>query len=157
MKINRLITGFLLLIFTFLTHAQTRTDANSRRADFENFKARREVYITKEVNLTADEASVFWPLCNELMEKKFELNRDNRREMRAIYTAIRNGEKVSEADYNKVITINADIKIKEAELDKEYLIRMRKVLPAEKVFKYQRAEQRFAREMIDNAPNRRRE
>ena len=158
MRSYQWVIGCVVLLCPFFTYAQQRTDANNRRAEFENFKARREAYITKEVNLTAEEATVFWPICNELMEKKYELNRNNRRDMRAIYTAIRNGEKVSDADYNQIITINAEIKIKEAELDKEYLIRLRKVLPAEKVFKYQRAEQRFAREMINTAPpDRRRE
>ena len=128
-----------------------------RKKQFEEFKAKRVAYITGELNLTEKEAQVFWPVCNELQEKKFELHRANREEMQPIFQKIRNNEPVSDEEYVKMIRANAEIKVKEAELDKLYFERMIKILPIEKVFKYQRAEQRFAQQMIENTRDKNRE
>ena len=128
-----------------------------RKKRFEEFKAKRVAYITGELNLTEKEAQAFWPICNELQEKKFELHRANREEMRSIFQKIRNNEPVSDEEYVKIIRANAEIKVKEAELDKLYFERMIKILPVEKVFKYQRAEQRFAQQIIENTREKNRE
>ena len=120
-----------------------------RKTRFEEFKAKRVAYITAELSLTEKEAQAFWPICNELQEKRFELNKANRTETQGIHQRIRNKETISNDDYIKIIKGNLDIKIKEAELDKVYFEKMMKVLPVEKVFKYQRAEQRFAQKMFE--------
>jgi hypothetical protein len=119
-----------------------------RRADFEKFKVQREKFINKAMSLTEDEAKVFWPVCNELQAKKFELNRTLRTEIHKIRQAKRDGKTVSEADYKKVIELNASVKVKEAQLEEEYVAKFLKVLPGEKVFLYQRAEQQFANEVF---------
>jgi hypothetical protein len=119
-----------------------------RRVDFEKFKAQREEFITKAMALTEDEAKVFWPICNELQAKKFELNRSLREEIRKIRQAKRDGKTVNEADYKKVVELSASVKVKEAQLEEEYVAKFLKVLPGEKVFSYQRAEQQFANEMF---------
>jgi hypothetical protein len=119
-----------------------------RKVDFEKFKAEREAFINKAMGLTEEEAKAFWPVCNELQAKKFELNRALRGEIRKIRQAKREGKTVSEADYKKVIELSASVKVKEAQLDEEYISKFFKILPAEKVFAYQRAEQQFANEMF---------
>ena len=128
-----------------------------RKKQFEEFKAKRVAYITGELNLTEKEAQVFWPVCNELQEKKFELHRANREELKSIIQKIRTNEPVSDEEYAKIIRANTEIKVKEAELDKLYFDRMIKILPTEKVFKYQRAEQRFAQQIIENERGKSRE
>ena len=152
-----LIISILCFALTVNVFAQQRNNRNDqqRKADFEAFKVKRENYISKEMGMTEEESKAFWPLCNELQEKKFQINRDTRKEVRTIYEALKKGQKVSEADYDKMIRLNAEAKIKEAELDKEYLTKFRKFLSAEKVYKYQRAEQRFAREMANNSERQR--
>jgi hypothetical protein len=125
-----------------------------RRADFEKFRIEREAYITKEMDLTEKEAAAFWPLNNELQAKKFELNKELRGQLRAIRQANRERKNVSEADYKKLIETGAKIKIKEAELDETYLKKFLEVVPAEKVYKYQNAENEFARKMMDQRENR---
>ena len=129
-------------------------DNGNRRADFEKFRIEREAYITKEMDLTEKEAAAFWPLNNELQAKKFELNKELRGQLRAIRQANRDGKTVSEADYKKLIETGAKIKLKEAELDETYLKKFLEVVPAEKVYKYQNAENEFARKMMGRRENR---
>lgn len=63
MKNSLLIT--LILLFGFQAHAQ-----ENRR---ERIKSLKVAYLTEKLNLTAEEAAVFWPSYNEYEDKTFEL------------------------------------------------------------------------------------
>ena len=125
-----------------------------RKADFEKFKIEREAFITKEMGLTEDEAKAFWPLSNELQKKKFELNKAAREQMRWLRKAKGEGRKIDDAEYKELVESLAKIRIKEAELDEEYIKKFLSVVSAEKVFKYQDAEREFVREMMDKREKR---
>lgn len=144
---NSKIIFILLFCFGFagMTSAQSNEKDQKREAFFKEMKAKRVAFITEKVNLTAEEAEVFWPLCNELQEKKFELNKPLREERRALRSS---KKAMTNADYEKLLDSNADIKIKEAQLDKEYLVKFKKILSAEKIYKYQRAEEDFMKQMF---------
>lgn len=143
----------LLICFSLVSTVSAQQRDDKRKENFEQFRAKRIAYITEKVKLTPKEAEVFWPLANELQEKKYELNkplREERKKQRASQTAL------TEADYLKIIDANADIRIKEAQLNKEYLEKFKKTLSAEKIFKYQKAEEELMRQMF-SPKNRERE
>jgi hypothetical protein len=152
---KRLLFTVLFCLASLSSALFAQQNDEKRKADFEKFKAQREAFINKAMGLTDDEAKVFWPVCNELQAKKFELNRTLRAEIRKIRQDKRDGKTVSEADYKKVIELSASIKVKEAQLDEEYIGKFLKLIPAEKVFSYQRSEQQFANEMFEKRPPRR--
>ncbi|MCL1937815.1 MAG: hypothetical protein FWF52_05420 [Candidatus Azobacteroides sp.] len=120
----------------------------SKREGFEKMKAERKEFVSKAMNLTDDEKNAFWPLCDELQMKKFELNKPLREEIRKIMKAKADNQTVSEADYKRVIEMSVQVKLKEAQLDQEYIEKFLKVIPAEKVFLYQGAEQQFGKNMM---------
>jgi Spy/CpxP family protein refolding chaperone len=149
----------LLVVLFYLTNtglllfAQQDND-EKRKLDFEKFKMQREEYITKAMDLTNDEVKVFWPLCNELQAKKFELNKTLRAEIRKIRRSKQEGKAISEADYKKVVELSVSIKVKEAQLEEEYMGKFLAIISAEKVFLYQQAEMRFANEKFGNRERR---
>jgi hypothetical protein len=155
MKKRLLVVLLGLVSVHFLLMAQPNND-EKRKADFEKFKVQREAFITKAMGLTDEEAKVFWPVCNELQAKKFELNKVLRAEIRKIRQAKREGKTVSEPDYKKIIELRASVKVKEAQWEEEYAAKFIKIIPAEKVFLYQDAELRFANEMFGNRERRER-
>jgi len=140
----------ILLCFVSVNFALlAQQDNNERRKEnFEKFKAERKEFISKAMNLTEDESKAFWPLCDELQIKKFELNKALRTEINKMRQAQREKKAVSNADYKKIIELSASVKVKEAQLEEEYVNKFLKVLSAEKIFLYQRAEQQFAGETL---------
>jgi Spy/CpxP family protein refolding chaperone len=148
-------TSVLLIVFSLCTlfslSAQNRTD-EQRRKEFENLRAQRIAFFTKEIGLTAEEAKEFWPVSNELDQKKFELNRNLMREIRNVREAQKAGKDISDAEYDRLINLMISSREKELELDKEYLKKIQKILSPEKVFKYLRSELQFAREALSPAP-----
>jgi len=141
---KKIVLGWLFAFaLTSIVFAQSREE--KRKEAFNNFRKKRITFITEKVKLTPKEAEVFWPLSNELQEKKFELNKPIREKRRTLRTA---GQTLTETDYKFLIDTNIDIKLKEAQLEKDYLEKFKKILPAEKIYKYQRAEEEFMRQLF---------
>ena len=135
-----LITFFTLNIFSSILHAQ---DKKMNMADFEK---RKWEYVKEKAGLTQQEAQQYFPLSNELTLKKFELNRKPRVKVEQMRENNRN---MSDNEYRQILDTNVEIKMKEAELDKEYSEKFSKVLSAEKLFRAQQAEKTFIQNEVN--------
>ena len=147
------ISTLFFIVPTFALFAQNRNAEEQKRQELEQFRVKRIAYFTKEIGLTEDEAKEFWPIFNELEEKKFVINRNMRQAFRKIRETQKAGKNISDAVYDKLIDTITYTKEKEVEVEKEYLKKMRTILSSEKVFKYQRAEYRFTREAFSTPNN----
>ncbi|MDR1783770.1 MAG: hypothetical protein LBR13_05875 [Dysgonamonadaceae bacterium] len=152
MKFKRIFFLIALLVAgsNFVLTAQPGRPQDGRgrgsREDFEAFKQKRVEFITGFMGLTIDEAKDFWPVCNELQEKKFHLNRSLMRK-----TGEFNAQKEhTEAECKQFIDFCTDQRIKEAKLDKEYYDKFLTILSAKKVYLYLQAELQFARNMLED-------
>ena len=103
----------------------------------------QKAFFTERAGLTEDEANAFFPLYNELQQKKRDLNRETRRIMRQ-----EGGVAPSEEQSLKAIDAIAETNIKIAELEKEYLQKFKKVLSASKILKIQNAEEQFNSQIL---------
>ena len=100
----------------------------------------QKAFFTEHAGLTEDEATAFFPLYNELQQKKRDLNREIRRMSRQ--------ENQTEQQAQESLDAIADINIKIAELEKEYNQKFKEVLPASKILKVQNAEEQFNSQML---------
>lgn len=112
----------------------------------EKIEAQRVAFITQEVNLTPDEAKVFWPIYNEYNSKRYELKK--------AFKGVDNlGKEKIDALSDKEASQILDNQIIEAQkfldLRKEYHAKFRSVLPDIKVLKLYDAEREFQKMLID--------
>lgn len=135
----------ILLSLLFIICCFSQSFAQKKPFDIDDFKKKKAEFIIQKVGLTDAEVKTFIPLANELMDKRFEINREVRTNMRET----RKKENKTNADYERLINDNVDSKLREAQLNKEYLQKFKQVLSAEKIYKYQQAEADFMRQMID--------
>jgi len=136
---------FLATVLFSMVHVSVSGQTNERQTfTRENYETRRIAYITAEISLTAAEASKFFPLENEYKLKFFEIGQDCRRLIRES----QNNKKMSDAEYMKLIDCNLETRLKEAQLEKEYFEKFKQILTPEKIYKYQQADIRFAREFV---------
>lgn len=124
---------------------QNQQQAPNRSGQFSpaEYWEQQKAFITENASLTPDEANAFFPIYNELQQKKRELNRETRRFMREAAAA-----NASEEQSLKAIEAQAETNIKIAELEKEYLGKFKQVLPATKILKVQNAEEQFNSQML---------
>ena len=102
----------------------------------EKIKAAHAAYITERLELTSAEAEKFWPVYREYGEKRKEIRQQFR-------DAKRNGE-------NEKTLLDLDLKIKQQELDleKEYSLRLQKIISPEKLIKLRQAEIDFRKLLL---------
>ena len=132
-----------LLFVSMHSAAQNREHnaSGSGRGTFnrEEFIAKRNTFLTEKMELSAEETALFIPLDNELMRKKFDVGRECRRFEREL----RSKEEKTDEEFNKLLRCQEEVKEKREQLDKEYLEKFKKVLSAEKIVKYQKADKDF--------------
>lgn len=125
-------TLFIFNVLAFSLFAQ------QRQMNMKEFEKRKMEYIKKEADLTQEEADKYFPLSNELSQKKFELHRQFREKAQNM-----SKEDMSDEAYRKLLDSDVNIKLKEAELEKEYAEKFEKALPPQKLYRAQQAERSF--------------
>ncbi len=118
----------------------------------EQVKAAKIGFITRELNLSEDEAQKFWPVYN-----KFDNEREaHRRKMMALrLEANASGESLDAKEAEAAIEQYLQLRQEEVDLEKRFYQAVKKVLPAEKVALLFQAEKRFQRELLRNLQQRR--
>jgi hypothetical protein len=138
--------ALLILILSFagtIVFAQPSTKRFEERK--EKIEALKVAFITRELNLTSEEAKQFWPVYNNFEEEMRSLRMNRRRERGDMKDAIEN---MSEKELEEFV--NSEISFRQSELDilKKYHPQFKKVLPVKKVALLIRAEEDFKRELL---------
>lgn len=122
-----------------------------RKQRWEDMKAKRAAYYTEKIGLTSEEAQRFWPVFNELQDKKWKLHLQ-------MSAQFRNGKKDDEGrpifNYAMVNDELIRIKVQEANLDRVYHEKFKKILSPEKLFRYYGAERDWANKLLKDLEKR---
>ena len=108
----------------------------------EKMMSEKIAFITMELQLTPEEAQVFWPVYNQINQKNKEAQKAMNKAYRAMVKALEEGT-VSDKELNALL--DDYLAAKQADADQ-----YRKVLPAKKVAKLYVAEENFRRQHIRN-------
>ena len=114
------------------------------------FIAKRNAFITSEVGLTSEEATAFIPLINELQQKMFDIGHEYRQMSRSL----KQKADASDAEYTRTVEAGLNAELKQAQLQKEYYEKFKKILSPKKIYLYKRAELKFAREFMKDGDRR---
>ena len=119
-------------------------DTSKSLMNLQAFEKSKQEFIIKEAGLTQKEAESFFPLNSELQKKKLDLHRKHKEDMKQT----KESENISDEEYEHLLKENINLKMKEAELDKEYSEKFNKLMSPEKLFKAQQAERTFMQEEL---------
>lgn len=147
MKTSKWCAVFFLTLLSF-GFASAQVDADDhpkeKHSNREKIKTMKIAYFTEQLNLTSEEATVFWPVYNEYEQKKIKLREDNRNR----HKAAKSKEKLSNKEMEEVVDGELNFKIQMLEIDKAFHSKIKTVLPIEKVMKMYKAEHGFKREVM---------
>ncbi|MEE4256868.1 MAG: hypothetical protein V2I47_07510 [Bacteroidales bacterium] len=139
----------ILLAFALPAGAQERPQEGKRpdRKEMgERIQASKIAFITEKVELTPEEAEEFWPVYNQLEDKKMEVTEDIMKRFRP------EEEKMKEPSEEEAAEMMAQrFKMEQQLLDLkvEYHKKFMDILPATKVAKLYRAEDQFKRGLME--------
>ncbi|WP_372751104.1 hypothetical protein [Labilibaculum sp.] len=106
----------------------------------ERIEAQKISFITQQLDLSPEEAQLFWPVYNELEKKK----KENRYQSKVLFKKLRNnGEQLSDTEMGTISDQLIELKVQEANLQKEYHFKYKKILPAHKILTLYHAEKQF--------------
>ena len=140
---KKILFASLLLLLTAVTASAQERPMNKPHFSPEEFQAKQKAYITVKADLTDQEAEAFFPLFFELQKKKFELERNVRKEFKK-----ERGEQMTEEECRDFVYKMADTKIEIAKLEREYTDKYLQVLPPCKLRRVQHAEGMFQRDLM---------
>ena len=129
---------------------QQRNNTESRRKWHEDFKIKKQEFLTKDLDLTPSQADAFFPLYWELQMKKFDIQKKNREQFHKI---MNDSKVVSEKEYADMAVKMAEDRVKEEELNVVYMKKFLKVIPGKALLKLQFAEMEFNKTMMQKAPH----
>jgi hypothetical protein len=155
-SINYLLLSVFLLTFTVSGFSQNPDCkmANKKGCPQENnekIKAQKASFITAELNLTPAEAEKFWPLYNEMQNKKEEINKDFHKLNKTMKSSNIDDltDKQAEELANNEILHEQQL----LDLKKEYHEKFKTVLTSKKIAKLYLAEKKFNRYLINQIKN----
>ena len=131
----------LILAATFIyAYAGNRCDWK------EKMMSERVAFLTMEMNLTPEEAQVFWPVYNQINGEKDEAIHNVFKAYKALDEAIKTEK--SEKEISRLLDAYLSAKAAQSEFEKKADEQFRKVLPVSKVAKLYLGEEKFRRQHI---------
>lgn len=127
----------ILLMLTLAVSAQEQ-----KKFSPQQFQADLEQYITKEAQLTSEEAARFFPVFREMQEKQ--------RAQSKLLMNPRKERPSDEAAYRKAIEQRDVAELEQKKIQQQYHQRFFRLLSAKKVYDVLHAEDRFLRQAFRN-------
>ena len=132
-----------LCILTAVSAQDNKKDGRFMKP--EEYKAKLQDFIAKRAELTDKESAAFFPLYFELQTEKFKLNGQLRRKTRELMQ-----DGLTEEEATELLDETMEMKLKCDQLDKDYMVKFKVLLPASKLLKIQVAEESFRRELLND-------
>lgn len=141
-KVQRKLNIMLFILLLSIAYAAAQPSSQDQKDDIE---ARRIGFITKEVELTPQEAQTFWPVYNKYRAEVETLRKSRATEL---MSARINFDDYTDEQVNKVIENEFSFRQKELDISRRYNEEFKKILPVKKVARLYRAEQLFKISLI---------
>lgn len=146
--------GLAIMLLLMVGAAAAQPGGGQAAARQEQMKAAKIGFLTRELNLSEEEAQKFWPVYN-----KFDNEREtHRRKMMALrLEANEAGDQLTAKEAEAAVEQYLQLRQEEVDMERRFYQSVKKVLPAEKVALLFQAEKRFQRELLRNLQQRREE
>lgn len=118
----------------------------------ERIKSLKVAFITERLNLSTEEAQVFWPLYNEHEENIEAIKRRERKEIRS---QLQDFEYLSEAEADNLLGKMIDLETEKTRLNAAFIKRMSEVISPKKTFMLIKAEEDFKKRLLKEIQQRR--
>lgn len=114
----------------------------------EEIESLKIAYFTQKLDLSPDEAKVFWPIYNEMQREQMALRKERMQKMIS-FRKVTEIDNLTDAQVQSLITSELDFRQRDLNLEKKYYNKFKSSLPIKIVGKYFRAQESFKRELLN--------
>ncbi len=144
MKQTLLLSLLISLILSSIPATAQTADNSERRQWFKEMRDFKHNYLSRELSLSKEQQTAFFPLYDEMED---ELNKLNN-ETRDMEQKIREASTVTDLEYDKATEAIYEQKGKEYEIEKSYFDRFASILSKKQLFELKGAERKFTRNLM---------
>jgi hypothetical protein len=137
-----ILSAILMLAFASSSFAQRNAERTKNR--MESYQI---AYITEKLSLTPEESQRFWPVYNQFKEQAKKIRKDNRNH--------KDIEAMNDVEAEQYIKTHLEGESKELELKKEFIQKLKGIIPPRKIAMLQGLEKEFKKELLERAKERR--
>ncbi|MBQ1680150.1 MAG: hypothetical protein II068_03485 [Bacteroidales bacterium] len=140
----------LCLFASVLLFAQPQGKPNDeqRKKDWERLQAEKIAFITQELDLTPEEAQVFWPVYNQCWKEVLASHKATREAFAGIRG--KQAEGLTDKEMEKKLDAYIQASTRSNQVLADWYPKFKQVLPIRKVSKLYQAEEAFQQRMINN-------
>jgi hypothetical protein len=139
---------FMTPIFLFSQNGSFK----SKNEKKERIEAMKIAYITEKLDLSSDEAKVFWPVFNNYEKEQHELRQEKKnmekKSKEKWKSEGRSLEKMTERDLDVYMERVVEFRDKENQLKRKYYIEFKKVLEPYKILLLYESKREFKKEIL---------
>ncbi len=140
----------LLICFTCFS-----IGAFAQHGSREKIKAFKIAYITEKLELTSEEAQLFWPIYNAYEETIRKLRSQERKLIKSIREASDTPTGLNDKEVEDTIDSFLEIEEQKSQSRKKLIINLKKTIPKKKILKLIKAEADFHKRMLARIKGRR--
>lgn len=127
---------------------QGKPDNDQRKKDWERLQAEKIAFITQELDLTPEEAQVFWPVYNQCWKEVLASHKASREAFAGIRG--KQAEGLTDKEMEKKLDAYIQASTRSNQVLADWYPKFKQVLPIRKVSKLYQAEEAFQQRMINN-------
>ena len=127
---------------------QGKPDNEQRKKDWERLQAEKIAFITQELDLTPEEAQVFWPVYNQCWKEVLASHKATREAFAGIRG--KQAEGLTDKEMEKKLDAYIQATTRSNQVLADWYPKFKEVLPIRKVAKLYQAEEDFQQRMINN-------
>lgn len=141
-------TTCLFAAVLLFAQPQGKPSDEQRKKEWERIQAEKIAFITQELDLTPEEAQVFWPVYNQCWKEAHAANKT----MRAAFGEFRDkkADELSDKELEKKVDAYVQAYKAANQVLSDWYPKFKQVLPIRKVAKLYQAEEAFQQRMINN-------
>jgi len=143
------------MLIVAITSATSSYSQIGNKIDVDRVKSHKIAFITDQLNLTAKEAEVFWPIYNAHEKLMSQYRRDEINAMKMVvknperpYLSKKNFDNISEDEAKKIYRIVTDLRNKTHQEKQNYMSKLTTILSYKKILKLQASEREFRKELF---------
>ncbi|WP_339610167.1 hypothetical protein [uncultured Roseivirga sp.] len=141
---KKIIFSLFILASCLSVSAQSGRSSQDERDKIQKAKI---AFLTNRLELSVDQAKLFWPLFNEYDSKKIELSKEYSKKKKAIYEKYEDSRNMKEEDADELLFIYLDQKQAELDVEKTYMKKFNEVLNSRQVWRMVSFESDFRRSL----------
>ena len=120
----------------------------AQRPKGEEIEALKIAFFTKKLDLSPDEAKVFWPIYNDMQDEQNAIRKERFQKMIS-FKKTAEIDNLTDAQIQSLITSEFDFRQRDLNIEKKYYYKFKAVLPIKIIGKYYRAQEAFKRELLN--------